>query len=540
MGLSQAARFIVWTAVVVGAWLFSGLADKRVRVLERKVGGFASRTAVCAGTLGLFVLVARIVLLPLWEIPKPFIYDEFGYLLQADTFASGRLTNPTHPLSEFFEVPYILQRPSYNAKFPPGQGMAMAVGEVVFGQPWFGVWLSCGVLMGLLFWALRGWFPPYWALFGSLIALPLCLFSHWMDSYWGGSVAAIGDALLVGAYARMGKTRSAPWLIALGAVILLATRPFEGGLVLAPVIGYVLSKKIGVRDWAAIGLTALVGVAFLGYYNYRVTGSFTRMPYVAYDRQYPSTPHLNILPLPTPASLPVQNLRWMDEWERATWSEARSVGFMGSRIKDLNDLMGMFLGSTLLLFPVLVFSGPIFRVGRYRVLVWMLGVSLIAVLTEVKYYQHYASPILLSILILVVAGFRHLRAWMPQGRPVGRFLSVGMLAGMLVLTLGSQAVRIGRRRPVEYPLPANAFREGLENSIVNSVGPGNVVFVRYTRPGTPHQEWIYNRSDIDNQPVIWAQDLGEEKNRRLQEYYKGRNFWQMRPDEDSNRVDPYK
>ncbi len=148
--------------------------------------------------MGLVVLLARASLLPLWPIPKPVIYDEFGYLLQADTFAAGRLTNPPHPLWPFFESVYILQQPTYNSKYPPGQGLALAAGRRVFGQAWYGVWLSCGALMAALCWALQGWLPAAWALLGSVLAAPLCLFSYWMDSYWGGAVAGIGGSLDAG------------------------------------------------------------------------------------------------------------------------------------------------------------------------------------------------------------------------------------------------------------------------------------------------------------------------------------------------------
>jgi len=72
----------------------------------------------------------------------------------------------------------------------------MAIGKRLFGHPWFGVWLSCGALAAALLWALEGWFAPSWALFGTLLAIPLCSFSYWMNSYMGGSVAAIGGALV--------------------------------------------------------------------------------------------------------------------------------------------------------------------------------------------------------------------------------------------------------------------------------------------------------------------------------------------------------
>src|SRR5580704_17947274 len=44
-------------------------------------------------TLGL-----RAVFIPLIGIPLPNWNDEFSYLLAANTFSSGRLTNPTHPM----------------------------------------------------------------------------------------------------------------------------------------------------------------------------------------------------------------------------------------------------------------------------------------------------------------------------------------------------------------------------------------------------------------------------------------------------------
>ena len=180
-------------------------------------------------------LLLRAILLPLWPIPDPYIQDEFSYLLQADTFAHGHMTNPTPALAEFFESGQILVRPSYASKYPPGHSFVMAVGERFLGNPWFGVCLSCGILAAALLWALEGWFAPSWALFGTLLALPLCSFSYWMNSYMGGAVAAIGGALVVGAYPRMVRNNSeSAWILGFGCVLLIFTRPYEGLLIVVP------------------------------------------------------------------------------------------------------------------------------------------------------------------------------------------------------------------------------------------------------------------------------------------------------------------
>ena len=52
-------------------------------------------------------------------------------------------------------------------------------------------------------------------------------------------------------------------------------------------------------------------------------------------------------------------------------------------------------------------------------------------------------------------------------------------------------------------------------------------------------EWVYNGADIDNSKVVWARDMGKEKNRELLEYFKDRQAWLVEPDENPPRVSPY-
>jgi len=503
--------------------------DRFFRALESWGRRLARRRVACCLGAGLIVLIVRGALLPWWPAPKPIIYDEFGYLLQADTFSQGRLTNPPHPLSDFFESVYILQHPTYTAKFLPGQGLFLAMGQTLTGEPWAGVLLSCALLAMALCWALQGWLPHAWALFGTLLALPLCITSDWMGSYWGGAVAAIGGALMLGACARGPMT--AALACGIGSVLLMLTRPYEGMLVAIPVCLWLLKKHLPARAWVVLAGIGLAGAAWLAYYNYQVTGSAWRLPYVEYERQYASAPSLTVLPAGPPKEFRQKDLTWIDRWEKETYDKARSFALVTMRPHDwFTALSTMFQHSTLVLtLLALVWVAGANRRVRLPLIVLLAGLG--GSLIEKKYYDHYAAPLAAAAFILLMWCLRYLRVWRFQGQPVGLFLCRAVPAAALLLV----AARL------ELPnrnLPVGALRDRIEQKLEKE-GPLHVVVVRYTDERIPHAEWIYNHADIDHSFVIWAQDLGAEENRRLTSYYHDRQIWLVEPDEDPGRVTPY-
>jgi len=468
--------------------------------------------------VALAVLAIRALALPWWEMPKPAVLDEFSYLLQADTFAAGRAANAPHPMWRHFETLFVLQRPSYASIYPPAQGLILALGEVLSGEPWWGVWLGIGLMCVAAGWMLQGWLPPKWAALGTVwIALQLGLISYWMNSYWGGAMAATGGALVLGATARMLRViepRHAV-LLGVGLVLLANSRPYEG-----LVLGAMVMLRLGVKRalWPA-AVIVLAGASFTMWYCWRVTGVWYRMPAQEYMRQYAASPVFIWQDSPPEPVYGHATLREAHVKLRIDRDQFESIG-TGLRytLWKLLKLGTFYLGPLLLLPPLMVYW--LWRT-RVRWLMVTGAVTLIAILLTVPLQPHYAAPMATVFYALSIQAVRVLWIAGRRGNPFGRLMTTASPI-VAVLVLAVAFVMEPRRMLMRD-------RAELMDALLRAGGQ-HLVIVSYGSMHNSAEEWVYNRADIEGAAVVWARDLGDERNAELIRYYAQRKIWMLNAD----------
>ncbi|HXN50941.1 MAG TPA: hypothetical protein VN943_03315 [Candidatus Acidoferrum sp.] len=532
-----------------GALLFPQAAQTFFHRLEQAVSRFAERKRLTLIVLFFAVVVLRLLALPLLPVPVPGIHDEFSYLLMADTFAHGRLANPPHPMWISFETFHVNWFPKYASMYPPAQGFALALGQIL-GHPWIGVLLSDAAMCAAILWMLQGWLPARWAFLGGVLAaLKFGIASYWMNSYWGGATAAIGGALVLGALPRIAKRpkiRDAI-LLGLGVAILANSRPYEGFLFCIPaaacffwwLIGKTKSRqplRVRLQDvLAPLTLVLVLTAAFMGYYNWRLSGNALLMPHVLNTRAYHTT-GLFLWDHKEP-EIHYRNQQFEDfynGWEREnydnTWADVVRV----STEKLGRCAITYFWVGELLALPAIPF---LFRDRKTRLLIVTFLLVTVGVFAVIWSNAHYAAPVTCVILALTAQAIRHLRTMRIGHRPVGVALSRAIVL-MLVLDTGINTFR-GTCDPLLWPCQGDPSRAAIAEELQHSPGK-HLIMVRYDKDDhNIHDEWVYNGAEIDNAKVLWARDLNLEQNAKLLAYFKDRKIWLVTPDSDNTYLEPY-
>ena len=430
------------------------------------------------------------------------------------------------------------------SKYPVAQGLVLGAGQVFFGHPWWGVLLSAAAMTAAITWALCGWLPRRWALLGGLaVALRYGAADYFVDSYWGGAVAATGGALVFGASGRLlrrGGPHAHPvrygLLLGTGGAILLHSRPWEGFLVCVPFAAALLLRiaRPGARSGARASLAAallplaLAG-AFLLYDSARVTGTPWKLPYRAYTEQYGVTSMFLVgRDTPAPPSRHPELRRFFSVWEPAALSPktghlaadwAASLERWPHALRPLAGAWGAAIAVAALS------RGRRLRLPIAALAFFTAGIGL----ERYQFLLHYVAPALALFVALLVAA---LREAVVRARRAAPALLRGAFA-LAVILLGVRAVSISAR-----PVDRNASLRGSVEATLRAAGGPHLVVVRYRTDHDVHFEFVYNAADVPGANVVWMREPPPAERAAAFAAYPGRRTWLFEPDRNG-RLLPY-
>ncbi len=513
------------------AALLSAIAIIARPFIEPYARKLAPKTGWCMLILALLPVALRLALLAHHPVPSPQVYDEFGHLLVADTLLHFRLANPAHPLHQFFETFFVLQTPTYASIYPLGQGLVLAIGRAIFGLPWVGVLLSSAALCALSYWMLLGWTTtPECALLGGVLTvLEFGPLNPWMNSYWGGSLAAAAGCLVFGALPRLhasARVRDGA-LLGLGLAIHWLTRPYETIFLAAAVLLFFLRSQ-HLRPLAKPALAAaLVLIPALGLsllQNRQVTGSWTTLPYSLSRYQYgvPAAFTWQSNPIPHLELTREQQFQYkMQTSFRASGPETieRCLQRLEYRVRFYRFF---FLAP---LYVALPFFFASVREWRFAWIVLTLLLFALGVNFYPFFEVHYLAALTCLFVLVSITGLQRLSQWNETAARIIIFLCFAHF----VFWYG--------RSFFDQPLPER--RIAVHQQLAQSPGK-QLVLVRYWPQHIFQDEWVYNEADIDHARIVWARDIGPTEDQKLLHYYPDRTAWLLEPDATPPKLSPYR
>ena len=510
--------------------------------LSRAWDGIARRRRFCIVLAAAIPLLGRLMLLGIQPIPVPATHDEFSYLLAAETFASGRLTNPVPPMWEHFETFHELIKPTYMSVYPPGQGAMLAAGKILFGHPWWAVWASIGIMCATLTWMLQAWLPLRWALLGGLLAGLQFGFEHyWMNSYWGGSLAAIGGCLALGAFAHLRRRPRVRYSIVfgIGLATIACTRPFEGFVLTLVLLAAVLVwlrtryrqqdflRQFTLKDVLPALSIVMAGLICFAIETRAVTGSPFKLAHEVYRHEVAIWPSFVFQPARTHVEYRHEVLRkYFEEWEPA-YQDGSNWGTLKGLLPGIKGRLRTVGASYFPLaayLPVALLSLAAVFFRKTRVLGAAICASLAANGLVNWTLPHYLAPILGAMMAIHLQFFRFVRTRKWRGRPLGRRVFAGIILFLLVLF----AIRFAQR----VRIPGEAFALAREHFRIELAAvPGqHLILVQYQPHHLLSEEWVFNGPDIPAQKVIWARSMTPQLDQELVDYYQNCRVWILKAD----------
>lgn len=271
---------------------FSASLSIGMRPVELVVGNGTSLTSVTVRRMDL----------------PPAYHDEFSYLLQSQTFLSGRISWPGMKVEpELFHQMHVLNEPRTASRYFPWTGIWMAP-FLAAGLPVAGHWLAGALACGFFHRCLLKVLPAYWAAWGGvLIAISpaLAVFSGLLLAHHPVLLAL---SVFLWAFLRLMDRPSLSHALTAGTGLTLAMlgRPMTAAGFALPWGLWILVQCV--RQWrigpasnpahsapsqlplkrivAGLSIPIITGFLLLGVMNQQITGNWRKSAYQLYTERF--------------------------------------------------------------------------------------------------------------------------------------------------------------------------------------------------------------------------------------------------------------
>ncbi|MDX2238672.1 MAG: hypothetical protein NW203_14005 [Hyphomonadaceae bacterium] len=484
VGLIGLVGATVWAARLGLTAEVASAADAVAAGLAR--GGWRAY-ALLAGALWLTLSFVALVVLQAF----PNSGDEYAFVMQADTYRAGRFSTPTPPAYEsFMQFRYLAKGEAW---FSPYQGgwSAVMTAFATLGVPYWMVNPVLGAAAALAFFALaRLYVSAAAAALATLALITSAFFLLNYASFFGHGIAAlsaIGFAFFGRRFLERGDWRDAA--LAGACVGMLGFgRAFNAVAIAAPfAVALLLSPKRW-RAGIAFGVGGAPFVALLAWFNAGVSG----LPHVVPGSWYSSSE-----PLGAPSGLTIMNtvnrFVTLQVWTSPLLTPAYALALVWlarARKLDFTDWI----------FPVTV-AAFLFYGGD--------GGN--------QYGPRYYFEAWPFLLLSVFKAFDALALRAPASR-LAPWLAAALIAH-IGFQIGYVAPRLAREHRIiveRQDVYRQAAAQGLRDAIVFISG-----YVGVAREMHP-RDLVRNGPFIGEESVIYARDLGPEKNAAALRAYPGR------------------
>jgi hypothetical protein len=297
----------------------------------------------------------------------------------------------------------------------------------------------------------------------------------------------------------------------------------------------IMPQRLSVADQVvavtpATLLLATTGLLML-HYNRAVTGDPFQMPYQLHETQYGRVPIFWFQPLNNGIHYRHEAMRrFYDGWAAAQYLAMRNgANMVVHSILRVIMFMGFFLG-----FQLALLLPPIRRFWKghsSRLALIVCGLLMAATYCVSWYYPTYSAAAFSLVYLLLISGIRHLSVHYRCG---GQLQTAAVLTASAV----SIAMVVSAIRNVPESQEQWQYRRAAILQELTNLEGKHLVVVHYTKNHNPHDEWVYNRADIDNAKVVWAREMDPGENRKLFKYFRHHYKWILDADHEPPRLRP--